>query len=446
MADLIDNPVINSPFEEPQRHFRFTDDGITDEIGPGRRRRVTDQGMGSIRSLLADRGAMNRPIKVLYFDTAATTPVAAEVLARMVESLSSEDGYANPSSLAHLPGQAAAAVVEAARAEIAAELGCETDEVIFTSGATEANNLALRGVALAHAAHGRHLVTSALEHKAVLECCGALQREGCEVTYLTPNRQGWIEPEAVERALRPDTLLLSLMHTNNETGVMQPIAEVAAMAAEAGVLFHVDAAQAAGKFAIDLQQIPIDLLALSAHKFHGPKGVGCLVVRNRRHLRLQPLMYGGGQEFGLRPGTLATHQIVGLSVALSLAAARRKADLAHVTELKRQFLDQLGAHLSFQVHGDPGRCSPYIVNFAIPGVSSDALINQLAADVAIASGSACSSGTVEPSTVLRAMGIEGDPLYGAVRLSFSRDHTMAEVILAVERIVAAVRRMQELDG
>ena len=388
---------------------------------------------------------MNRSIRILYFDTAATTPVAPEVLARMVESLSSQDSYANPSSVAHLFGQTAAAVIDTARAEIAAELGCEADEIIFTSGATEANNLALRGVALAHTAHGRHLVTSAIEHKAVLECCGALQQEGYEVTYLTPNRQGWIEPEAVERALRPDTLLVSLMYTNNETGVMQPITEVAAIAAEAGVLFHVDAAQAAGKFAIDLKQIPIDLLALSAHKFHGPKGVGCLVVRNRRYLRLRPLMYGGGQEFGLRPGTLATHQIVGLSAAFSLAAARRQADLAYVTDLKRQFLQQLSAHLSIQVHGDPNRCSPYIVNFAIPGVSSDALINQLAEEVAIASGSACSSGTVEPSYVLRAMGIEGKPLYGAVRLSFSRDHTTAEVTLAVERIVAAVRRMQELD-
>ncbi len=389
---------------------------------------------------------MNRHTKILYFDTAATTPVAPEVLVRMVEVLGSEDGYANPSSIAHLPGQDAAAIVEEARAVIANELGCESDEVIFTSGATEANNLALRGVALAHAAHGRHLVTSALEHKAVLECYGALQREGYEVTYLAPNRQGWIEPKAVERALRPDTLLLSLMYINNETGVMQPIAEVAAIAAAAGVLLHVDAAQAAGKFAIDLRQVPIDLLALSAHKFHGPKGVGCLVVRNRRYLRLHPLMYGGGQEFGLRPGTLATHQIVGLSAALTLAATRRQADLAHVAALKRQFLEQLGACLSFQVHGDPSRCSPYIVNFATPGISSDALINQLAADVALASGSACSSGTVEPSAVLRAMGIEGDPLYGAVRLSFSRDHAATDITLAVERIVAAVRRMQELDA
>ena len=381
---------------------------------------------------------------VLYFDTAATTPVAPEVLERMVESLGSADSYANPSATTHLPGQTAAAVVAAARAAIAVELGCETDEVIFTAGATEANNLALRGVALAHAATGRHLVTSAMEHQSVLACCGALQREGYEVTYLAPNRKGWIEPEAVRAALRPDTLLVSLMHTNNETGVIQPIAEVAEIAAEAGVLFHVDAAQATGKFTIDLQQLPIDLLALSAHKFHGPKGVGCLVVRNRRRLRLQPLMQGGGQEFGLRPGTLATHQIVGLSAALTLAAQRRTADLAQVAGLKQQFLERLGSHLAIHLHGDPARCSPYIVNFAIPGIGSAALINQLSTEIAFASGSACSSGVVEPSHALRAMGIEGEALYGAVRFSFSRDHTTADIALAVDQIVAAVARMREL--
>jgi cysteine desulfurase len=384
-------------------------------------------------------------IKPLYFDTAATTPIAPEVLTQMVQQLGGGGCYANPSSTAHLPGQAAAAVIAAARSEIAAELGCEADEAVFTSGATEANNLALRGVALANARHGRHLVTSAIEHKAVLECCASLQREGYEITYLAPNSGGWIEPEAVERALRPDTLLISLMHTNNETGVMQPIAEVAEIAADAGVLFHVDAAQAAGKFAIDLRQTPIDLLSLSAHKFYGPKGIGCLIVRNRHQLHLRPLMYGGGQEFGLRPGTLPTHQIMGLSTALSLAAQRREPDLAHIAALKQHFLEQLTRHLPVQVHGDLGRSSPYIVNFSIEGIGSDALINQLAADLAIASGSACSSGAVEPSHVLRAMGIDGGPLYGAVRLSFSRDHTRTEVSAAVERIVAAVQRMRELD-
>ncbi|WP_245537373.1 cysteine desulfurase family protein [Thiocystis violascens] len=303
---------------------------------------------------------MNVPPNPLYFDTAASTPIAPEVLARMVEYLQGVD--ANPSSTAHRPGQAAAAVVSAARAEIAAELGCEPDEVIFTSGATEANNLALQGVARAHADQGRHLITSAIEHKSVLACCAALECDGFEITRLPPNRAGWIEPETVRQVVRPDTLLISIQHINNETGVLQPIEEIAALASEVGVLLHVDAAQSAGKFAIDLDKTPIDLLALSAHKFHGPKGIGCLIVRNRRQLRLQPLMYGGGQEFGLRPGTLPTHQIIGLSRALTLAARRRQTDLTWVAELKRQFLEQLAAHLTYRVHGDPARSSPYIVN------------------------------------------------------------------------------------
>lgn len=362
----------------------------------------------------------------------------------MVEQLESLEGFANSSSAAHLPGQVAASVVETMRSEIATELGCEPGEVVFTSGATEANNLALRGVALAYADHGRHLITSKIEHKAVLACCASLEREGFEVTYVSPNDRGRIDPSAIDDALRPDTLLVSLMHTNNETGVMQPIAEVAALAAERGVLLHVDAAQAAGKFRINLDDTPIDLLSVSAHKFHGPKGSGCLVVRNRRQLRLQPLMYGGGQEFGLRPGTLATHQIVGLAAALKLAARRRVADLAHVAELRRCFVAHLASRLVVQIHGDPENVSPYIVNFSIPGISSDALINQLATKVAIASGSACSSGTVEPSYVLRAMGIEGDSLYGAVRVSFDRNHSLDDVSTAVERTVAAARRIKEL--
>lgn len=381
----------------------------------------------------------------LYFDTAATTSIAPEVVAVMVEQMNSAATFANPSSTAHGPGREAATLVEAARAQIAAELGCEADEVIFTSGATEANNLALRGLALAHADYGRHIITSRIEHKAVLECCEALRREGFDVTYLLPNRRGWIRPEDIAEALRPDTLLVSLMHTNNETGVMQPIAEVAALAAEQGVLLHVDAAQAGGKFHIDLQDIAIDLLSLSAHKFHGPKGIGCLVARNRRQLRLQPLMYGGGQEFGLRPGTLPTHQILGMATALTLAARRRPADLAHVGTLKRYFIDTLSARLPVQVHGLIEETSPYILNFSIAGIGSDALINQLARQLAIASGSACSSGTIEASHVLRAMGIDGDALYGAVRASFDRNHSLEDIFTAVEHIVAAVSRMQELS-
>ncbi|MEB4593554.1 cysteine desulfurase family protein [Candidatus Thiothrix sp. Deng01] len=381
----------------------------------------------------------------LYLDAASTTPVAPEAIAAMLCYLGSSGCYYNPSSTNHLPGQEAAASVDTFRTAIATAIGCEPEEVVFTSGATEANNLALRGIAHTHASQGKHIITSLIEHKSVLETCRSLEREGFTLTYLRPDSGGTINPDAVKNALRPDTLLVSLLHTNNETGVIQPVGEIASLLADAGVLFHVDAAQAVGKLPLNLSETPIDLLSLSAHKFHGPKGVGCLVIRNRRHLRLEPLLTGGGQEFGLRSGTLATHQIAGMSVALQLATKHQAQDHSHVSTLNRLFIEQLEQNFAIKIHGDRERSSPYIVNFSIYGISSDALINQLATEVALSSGSACASGTVDPSYVLRAMGIEGDALYGAVRASFSRYHTMADISLAVERIVAAVRRMQELD-
>jgi cysteine desulfurase len=397
-----------------------------------------------LSSIHTDGLAMAPPRgRPIYFDTAATTRVAPEVREAMVQALVAPALFANPSSAEH--GEAAA-VIDQARAAIAAELACETDEVIFTSGATESINLALRGVALSYANHGGHIVTSKIEHKATLACCAALERDGFSVTYLAPNPGGVVSPQSVADALKPDTLLVSIMHTNNETGAMQPIEAIAALAAERGVLLHVDAAQAAGKFPINLTRTPIDLLSLSAHKFHGPKGIGCLAVRNRRRLRLQPLAYGGGQEFGLRPGTLPTHQILGLALAFTLAAARREGDLKHVATLRAQCVEALSNKLGAIIHGDPDCASPYILNFAVPGIRSDALINQTAAEIAIASGSACSSGAFEPSSVLRAMGIEGDSLYGAVRMSFDRSHTEDDIATAVEAITAAVQRMRMLDA
>lgn len=383
--------------------------------------------------------------KPLYLDTASTTPIAPEAIKVMLDYMGEDGCYFNTSSTGYVSGQHAADALARFRALVAKILGCESQEIIFTSGATEANNLALRGIAQAHATHGRHLVTSLIEHKSVLETCHALEQEGFEVTYLKPNKKGWIEPDAVQAALRPDTLLVSLLHTNNETGVIQPIREVADFLTEAGVLFHVDAAQAAGKLPLNLEETPIDLLSLSAHKFHGPKGIGCLVVRNRRQLRLQPMQTGGGQEFGLRSGTLATHQIAGMTTALQLAAQSQAQYYEHASTLKRQFIEQLIRHCAIKINGDIEQSSPFIVNFSISGISSDALINQLATTVALSSGSACSSGTIDPSYVLRAMDVEGDALYGAVRASFSRYHTMTDISQAVEHIIAAVRRMQELD-
>ncbi len=381
---------------------------------------------------------------IIYLDSASTTPVAAEAIDGMLAYLGMEACYYNPSSTSHRLGQLADFSVTKFRAMIADLFGCEAREVIFTSGATEANNLALRGIAYAHATQGKHLVTSCIEHKSILETCHALERDGFEINYIKPNKHGWIDPEKIQKALRPETLLVSLQHTNNETGVMQPIDEIAALLTDAGVLLHVDAAQAAGKLPIDLLETPIDLLSLSAHKFYGPKGIGALVVRNRRHLRLQPMLTGGGQEFGLRSGTLPTHQIAGMAAALTLVTKCREKDLSHVIELKRHFIAELERYVSVEINGDIARSSPYIVNFSITGVNGGALINQLESEVALSSGSACSSGTIEHSYVLRSMGIEGDTLYGAVRASFSRYHTMTDISRAVEHIVAAVRRMQEL--
>jgi cysteine desulfurase len=304
----------------------------------------------------------------------------------------------------------------------------------------------LRGVALANARHGRHIVTTQIEHKATLACCDALAQEGFEITRVPPGQDGRVDPAAVAAAMRPDTLLVSVMHTNNETGVMQPLQDIAAVAEDLGVLLHVDAAQAAGKLPIDLSRIPIDLRSLSAHKFHGPKGIGCLFVRDRPRLPLRPLTFGGGQEFGLRPGTLPTHQIVGLATALKLVSEHRDRDVAHVSGLRARFIERLSAAIPLKVHGAREAVSPYIVNFSLPGISSDALINRCASEIAIASGSACSSGTVEPSHVLRAMGVEGDLLYGAARVSFDRYHTAEDIDAAVDAIVRSANKIRELNA
>jgi len=379
----------------------------------------------------------------LYFDSASTTPIDPEVVAEMIDALQSLLG--NPSAIAHDYGQAAARRVAGCRELIADAFSCEPDEVIFTSGATESDNLALMGIARAYADRGRHLVVSAIEHRAVLACAEQLEREGFEITRVQPDPNGVIQPEAIVAALRPETLLVSVMQANNETGVLQPIEAIAEVAAEAGVLFHVDAAQAAGKYAIDLDAIPIDLLTASAHKLHGPKGIGCLVIRNRRQLRLAPMMHGGEQEYGLRPGTLPVHQVIGFASALAKTSRRREADRVQVAAVRERFLHSLAAaDIPVIQHGAEAPRSPYILGLSIPGIPSDALINQLSGNLAISSGSACSSGTIEPSHVLRAMGVSDQALYSAFRVSFDRTHRLEQAEQAARLIVEAVRRIQDL--
>lgn len=377
--------------------------------------------------------------KKIYLDYAATTPTAPEVLAAMFQSLNSV--FANPASTQHYFGEQANYQIERAREQIAAVFNAKAPDFIFTSGATEANNLVLKSVAQRFQAHGKHIITSATEHKCVLDTCKFLETQGFQITYLKPNSDGLIDLDELADSIRDDTILASIMHVNNETGVIQNIEKIAEITAEKGIFFHVDAAQSVGKLAIDLSQIPISFLSFSAHKFYGVKGIGGLYLRNRAKLKLAPQLHGGGQEYGLRSGTLPTHQIVAMATALELANQNRTADYAHAQMLRNHLLAKLPP---FTLNGSQNSVLPNIVNLSFENVSADALIIALRNDVAIASGSACNSGAIEASHVLRAMGIEGERLYGAVRLSFGRYTTLDDMDFAAKRLSEEVTRLQQL--
>jgi len=368
--------------------------------------------------------------------------MAPEAVDAMLPYLTSSGNFANAASGQHSHGQNAASAIDKARSEIARGLRCNSKDIIFTSGATESNNLAINGFMLGYRNLGNHIVTSAYEHKSVLDCCRHLESQGMKVTYLRSDSDGLLTMDSILNALTDETALVSLMHVNNETGVRQDIEGIAHALKAKGIAFHVDAAQSAGKVPIDLSSMPIDLLSLSAHKFHGPKGMGCLYVRNRKQAGLRPLLYGGGQEYGLRPGTLPTHQIAGMAAAFSLACERQEADAEHCRQLRqtlRAIFDKLdGVHWN----GSQNDAIPHIVNVSFEGVDADALLIALRGSIAISSGSACNSGAIEPSHVLRAMGIEGDRLYGAVRISFGRYTTADEIEQAGQSICETVIRLR----
>jgi cysteine desulfurase len=378
---------------------------------------------------------------LIYLDNAATTAVDPRVVAAMLECLGPSGDYANPSSVGHLPGRRARARVEQARGDVAALVGADPAQVIFTSGATEADNLAILGAARFYRERGRHLVTSRTEHPAVLDACRQLEREGFEVTYLKPGSDGIVEPAQVEAALRSDTLLVSLMHVNNEIGVVQDVGAVGRLCRARGVLFHVDAAQGAGKLPLDVNRDCIDLLALTAHKVHGPKGVGALCVRREPRLGLVPLLHGGGQERGLRSGTLATHQVVGLGTALRIAAAEMQADAARVGALRERLWQGLAAVPGALLNGHPTRRVPGILSVAFDGVEGESLLYALPA-LAISSGSACATTSGEPSYVLRALGRSDRLAQSTLRLSLGRFNTEIEVDRAIGAITAAVARLR----
>lgn len=382
--------------------------------------------------------------KKIYLDYAATTPMAEEAIAVMLKYLGINGIFANSASLQHDFGEQAYEAIEQARSEIANLLNAKANQFIFTSGATEANNLAIKGIAFSQQKRGKHIVTTAIEHKSVLDTCKYLETVGFKVSYVRPNAEGMIDLAAVLNALTDETVLVSLMHVNNENGVMQNIETLAQLLQEQGIFFHVDAAQSVGKLLIDLNQIPIDLLSLSAHKFYGPKGIGCLYIRNRKRTNLTPLLHGGGQEYGLRSGTLPTHQIVAMAAAFKIAHEQMAADTEHCKQLEQLLIQQLQQIKGVAFNGDLQNKLPNILNVGFEHVTSDSLMLALKHEIALASGSACNSGAIEASHVLRAMGIEGDRLYGAVRISFGRYTTEAEIIRAGQRIVEEVARLRQL--
>ena len=382
-------------------------------------------------------------MSVIYLDNAATTAVDPRVVESMLDCLGQDGDYANPSSVGHAPGRRARARVETARESVASLVGATPDRIVFTSGATEADNLALLGAARYLRARGRHVVTSRTEHPAVLDACRQLEREGFEVTYLAPGADGIVEPEQVEAALRTDTILVSLMHVQNEIGVVQDVAAVGRLCRSRGILFHVDAAQGAGKLPLDVERDGIDLLALTAHKLHGPKGVGALCLRREPRLGLVPMILGGGQERGLRSGTLATHQIVGMGRAYEIAAREGASDSARITGLRERLWTALSALPGTSLNGHPTRRVAGILSVTFDGVEGESLLAALD-DLAIASGSACATLNAEPSYVLRALGRSDRLAQSTLRLSLGRWTTVEEIDYAARRIAEEVGRLRTI--
>jgi len=362
--------------------------------------------------------------KPVYLDYAATTPVDPRVAQKMSGCLLVDGNFGNPASRSHVYGWQAEEAVEEARTQVARLINADPREIVFTSGATESDNLALKG--LADGAARRHIVTSRIEHKAVLDTCRYLEGKGFEVTYLEPGAAGTISVDQVRNALRADTLVVSIMHANNETGIVSDVAAIGAACRAAGVLMHTDAAQTAGKLPLDVRTMPLDLVSISAHKIYGPKGVGALYVRRDPPVRLTPMMHGGGHERGMRSGTLATHQIVGLGEACSIMYRDMERENARILGLRQRLLSHLlqipGSTLNGAVEGR----LPGLVNLSFADVDGETLLLALD-DVAVSSGSACTSASVEPSYVLRAMGVPDALAHASLRFTVGRYTTEADV-------------------
>lgn len=380
----------------------------------------------------------------VYLDYAATTPADPRVVEKMVECLGPEDNFGNPASRSHGYGWIAEQVAEEARRNVADLLNCDPREIVWTSGATESDNLAIKGVAHFYSKKGKHIITSKIEHKAVLDTCRQLEREGFELTYLEPNSDGVIEPEAVANAIREDTILVSVMHVNNEIGVINDIAAIGEITRAKKVLLHVDGAQSAGKIAIDLQAMKVDLMSFSGHKIYGPKGIGALYVRRKPRVRLEAQMHGGGHERGMRSGTLATHQIVGMGEAFKIAKAEMATEGERIKHLKMRLWNGLKDMEQVHINGDLDNSVPGIINISFAFVEGESLIMAFK-DLAVSSGSACTSASLEPSYVLRAIGLDDELAHSSIRFSIGRFTTEADIDLTIEQVRHAVSKLREMS-
>jgi cysteine desulfurase len=378
----------------------------------------------------------------IYMDYGATTPVDPRVVAAMVPWLS--EHFGNPASRSHAWGWEAEAIVEKSREEVAGLIGADPREIVWTSGATESINLAIKGAAHFYKTRGKHIITLKTEHKAVLDTCRELERQGFEVTYLEVEANGLLDLERFKAAIRPDTILASVLFVSNEIGVIQDIPAIGALCREHGIIFHVDAAQATGKIAINLAELPVDLMSLASHKTYGPKGIGALYVRRKPRIRLEAQMHGGGQERGMRSGTLATHQIVGMGTAFRLAGEEMAVEGERIRMLHKRLLDGLSDIEQVFVNGDLERRVPHNLNISFNYVEGESLIMGVKG-LAVSSGSACTSASLEPSYVLRALGRSDELAHSSLRMTIGRFTTVEEIDYAITTLRHRVAKLRELS-
>lgn len=380
----------------------------------------------------------------IYLDYMATTPVDPRVIEKMMRYLGPDGCFGNPASITHVYGKLAAEAVDCARAQIAAVIHAQPQEIVFTSGATEADNLAILGAARFYQRKGRHVVTMRTEHKAVLDSFHQLEKEGFQVTYLEPQPDGLLDIQSLTQALSDETILVSIMHVNNEIGVVQDISTIGELLRGKGIIFHVDAAQSAGKIAIDLRKMPVDLMSFSAHKNYGPKGIGALYIRHKPRIRIQALSFGGGHEGGMRSGTLATHQIVAMGEAFALAEHSRIEEQARILRLRQQLWQGIKHLPGIRLNGHEQKRIAGNLNVTFAGIDGDSLLFALR-ELAISTASACSAASLQPSYVLRALGLSDELAYSSIRLSCGRFTTEEQVRQAIEIICYQINRLHEIS-